>query len=68
MTVVIITTLPFMAGLILLIAWNNDATLRNTTRKARRAASALQASERLLAEHAAQLTASRARLITAADD
>ena len=67
-TFVILTTLPIMAGLILLIAWYNGAALRNTARAASRTASALQTSQELLAEHAAQLAASRARLITAADE
>ena len=67
-TFVIITALPIMAGLILLIAWYNGAALRKTARAASRTASALQTSQELLAEHAAQLAASRARLITAADE
>ena len=67
LTFVIITTLPIMAGLILLIAWHNGAALRKTAQTAQGTAAALQTSQELLAERAAQLTASRARLITAAD-
>jgi signal transduction histidine kinase len=57
----IIAAVPIMALLILLIVWHNGATLRSN-------AAALRASEKLLADHAAQLTASRARLISATDD
>jgi signal transduction histidine kinase len=46
--------LPVLAVYILVIVWNNAAALR--------------VSEKLLADRAAQLTASRTRLITAADD
>jgi signal transduction histidine kinase len=66
-TFVILTTLPIMAGLILLIAWYNGAALRKSAKAASRTAEALRASQELLAERAAQLAASRARLITAAD-
>jgi signal transduction histidine kinase len=66
-TLVILSTLPIMAALVLLIAWNNGAKLRRTAQTARRGAAALRASQELLAERAAQLAASRARVITAAD-
>lgn len=57
----IITAVPIMALLILLIVWQNAATLRSN-------AAALRTSRKMLAEHADQLSASRARLITATDD
>jgi signal transduction histidine kinase len=47
-------SLPVLAVQILVIVWNNAAALRE--------------SEKLLADRAAQLTASRTRLISAADD
>ena len=53
-TAFIVTALPINALHILVIVWNN--------------ASALRTSEKLLAERAAQLAASRTRLITAADE
>jgi signal transduction histidine kinase len=53
-TAFIIATLPIGALLILVIVWNNAAALRT--------------SEAQLAERAAQLAASRIRLITAADE
>jgi signal transduction histidine kinase len=53
-TLVIVVGVPFNAFHILVIAWNNAAALRT--------------SEGQLAEHAAELTASRTRLITAADE
>ena len=52
-TAFIVAALPVNALLILVIVWNN--------------ANALRTSEKLLAERAAQLAASRTRLITAAD-
>jgi signal transduction histidine kinase len=56
----IIAAVPIMALLILLTVWHNAATLRSN-------AAALRSSQKLLTERAAQLAASRARLITAAD-
>jgi signal transduction histidine kinase len=53
-TAFIVAALPVNALLILVIVWNN--------------ANALRTSEKLLAERAAQLAASRNRLITAADE
>jgi signal transduction histidine kinase len=53
-TAFIVAALPVNALLILVIVWNN--------------ANALRTSEKLLAERAAQLAASRTRLITAADE
>ncbi|OBF87650.1 two-component sensor histidine kinase, partial [Mycobacterium sp. 852002-51163_SCH5372311] len=53
-TAFIVSAMPVNALLILVIVWNN--------------ANALRTSEKLLAERAAQLEASRARLITAADE
>lgn len=53
-TLVIVVGLPFNALHLLIIVWNNAAALRT--------------SEGQLAEHAAELTASRTRLITAADE
>jgi signal transduction histidine kinase len=53
-TAFIMTALPINAFHILVIAWNNAAALR--------------VSESMLAERAAQLEASRSRLITAADE
>jgi signal transduction histidine kinase len=53
-TAFIVTAVPINALHILVIAWNNAAALR--------------VSENMLAERAAQLEASRARLITAADE
>jgi signal transduction histidine kinase len=67
-TLVIMIMLPSMAWRLLFIVWNNGAVLRHTTSAARRSVVALLASEQLLAEHATQLTASRARLISVADE
>jgi signal transduction histidine kinase len=53
-TAFIVTAVPINASLILVIVWNNAAALR--------------VSENMLAERAAQLAASRSRLITAADE
>jgi len=53
-TAFIVAAVPVVAFHILVIAWNNAAALR--------------VSENLVAERAAQLEASRARLISAADD
>jgi signal transduction histidine kinase len=53
-TAFVVAALPVVAFHILVIVWNNAAALR--------------VSEKLLAERAAQLEASRARLITAADE
>jgi len=53
-TAFIVAALPVVAFHILVIAWNNAAALR--------------VSESMLAERAAQLEASRSRLITAADE
>jgi signal transduction histidine kinase len=55
----IIAAVPIMTLLILLTVWHNAATLRSN-------AAALRSSQKLLTERAAQLAASRARLITAA--
>lgn len=57
----IIVGVPIMTLLILLTVWHNGMTLRSK-------AAALRLSERLLAEHAAELAASRNRLLTATDD
>ena len=53
-TAFIVTALPINALLLLVIVWNNAAALRT--------------SEAQLADHAAELAASRTRLITAADE
>ncbi|MGH3755535.1 MAG: sensor histidine kinase, partial [Pseudonocardiaceae bacterium] len=65
--VVIITSLPVLAGLILLIVWHNSTALRSAADAATSANSALMASQRLLARRAEQLAASRARLVAATD-
>lgn len=58
--IVIIATLPAMAGLTLLIVWHNATTLQSSADTARNAADALSKSQQ-------QLVASRARLVAATD-
>ncbi|MEC3917762.1 sensor histidine kinase [Nocardia sp. CDC160] len=58
---------PAVAAPILLVVWHTAATLREMALIARRNADALRSSQRLLAERAEQLTASRARLVAATD-
>ncbi len=65
--VVIIVSLPVLAGLILLIVWHNSTALRSAADAATSANSALMASQRLLARRAEQLAASRAQLVAATD-
>jgi signal transduction histidine kinase len=65
--IVVIASLPVMAGVILLIVWHNSAALRSMAEAATSANNALRASQHLLADRADQLAASRARLVKATD-
>ncbi|MEV0465005.1 histidine kinase [Nocardia tengchongensis] len=58
---------PAVTAPILLVVWHTAATLGDMAAIARRNADALRSSQRLLAEHAEQLTCSRARLVAATD-
>ncbi|WP_051178388.1 sensor histidine kinase [Nocardia concava] len=68
-TVKYIATLGFPAvtAPILLVVWHTATTMRDMAIIARRNADALRSSQRLLAERADQLTASRARLVAVTD-
>jgi signal transduction histidine kinase len=65
--IVIVITLALMAVLKLLIVGHNGADLRTISRAAWRNQAALRLSEQMRAEHAGELAALRARLITVAD-
>ncbi|MGW2661719.1 sensor histidine kinase [Nocardia tengchongensis] len=58
---------PAVTAPVLLVVWHTAATLGDMAAIARRNADALRSSQRLLAEHAEQLTGSRARLVAATD-
>ncbi|MFE3023461.1 ATP-binding protein [Nocardia tengchongensis] len=58
---------PAVTAPVLLVVWHTAATLGDMAAIARRNADALRSSQRLLAEHAEQLTRSRARLVAATD-
>ena len=64
--IIIIITLAIMAVLKLLIVWHNGADLRTIAGAACRNLAALRVSEQMRAEHAAELAALRARLVTVA--
>jgi signal transduction histidine kinase len=65
--VVVAVFVPVMAGLILLIAWHNFTTLQDAATAADHANDALRVSQQQLHRQAAELAASRARLVAATD-
>jgi signal transduction histidine kinase len=67
LAIIIIVTLAIMAVLKLMIVWHNGAGLRTIVRAACGNRAAMRVSDHMCAEHAAELAALRARLITAAD-
>ncbi|SNR80532.1 Signal transduction histidine kinase [Blastococcus mobilis] len=67
-TAFVVVFVPVALGIVGLDLWQHSATLLELTQRALRANARLQASERALAEQAAELRRSRARLVAAADE